>query len=90
MVNHIRIDGGQASLRGMTMKGNNNLLTAEQMAEILQVHLLTVYGYIRRGKIDAVRLGRSYRIIPEDLRLFIESNRISGCQAGLRANDRGS
>ena len=57
------------------MKGNGNLLTPEQVAEILQVHVLTVYGYIRQGKIDAVRLGRSYRVIPEDLTLFIESNR---------------
>ena len=58
------------------MKGNNNLLTPEQVAEILQVHVLTVYGYIRQGKIDAVRLGRNYRIIPEDLAFFIESSRI--------------
>ncbi len=59
------------------MKGNNNLLTPEQVAEILQVHVLTVYGYIRRRKLDAVRLGRSYRIIPEDFELFIESNRVN-------------
>lgn len=57
------------------MKSNNNLLTPEQVAEILQVHVLTIYGYIRRGKLDAVRLGRSYRITPKDLTHFIESNR---------------
>ena len=58
------------------MKGNNNLLTPEQVAGILQVHVLTIYSYIRRGKLDAIRLGRSYRIIPKDLTRFIESNRI--------------
>jgi len=58
------------------VKSNNNLLTPEQVAEILQVHVLTIYSYIRRGKLDAVRLGRSYRIIPKDLTRFIESNRI--------------
>lgn len=58
------------------MKSNNNLLTPEQVAGILQVHVLTVYGYIRRGKLDAVRLGRSYRIIRKDLTRFIESSRI--------------
>ncbi len=63
------------------MKGNNNLLTPEQVAEILQVHVLTIYSYIRRGKLDAVRLGRSYRIIPKDLTRFIESNRIKNQQA---------
>ncbi len=66
------------------MKGNDNLLTPEQVAGILQVHVLTVYGYIRRGKLDAVRLGRSYRIIPKDLTRFIESNRIKKSQQAIR------
>lgn len=66
------------------MKANNNLLTPEQVAGILQVHVLTVYGYIRRGKLEAVRLGRSYRIIPEDLTHFIESNRIKKNQQAIR------
>ncbi|MFC2019857.1 helix-turn-helix domain-containing protein [Chloroflexota bacterium] len=58
---------------------NNVLLTPEQVADILQVHVLTVYGYIRRGRLDAVRLGRNYRIIPHDLALFIDSNRTQRC-----------
>ncbi len=58
------------------MNDNHNLLTPEQVAEILQVHVLTIYGYIRKGKLDAMRLGRNYRIIPEELTRFIESNRI--------------
>jgi len=63
------------------MNSNGNLLTPEQVADILQVHVLTVYSYIRQGKLEAVRLGRSYRILPEDLALFIESNRIKRQQA---------
>jgi excisionase family DNA binding protein len=59
------------------MEVNNNLFTPEQVAEILQVHVLTVYSYIRQGKLDAIRLGRCYRIIPKDLTRFIESSRIN-------------
>jgi excisionase family DNA binding protein len=55
---------------------NNLLLTPEQVAGILQVHILTIYSYIREGKLDAIRLGRSYRITPQDLEQFIEANRI--------------
>lgn len=55
---------------------NKSLLTPEQVAKILQVHVLTVYSYIRRGKLDAIRLGRSYRVISKDLERFIDSNRI--------------
>ena len=63
------------------MKGNSNLLTPEQVARILQVHILTIYSYIRRGKLDAIRLGRNYRITPKDLTCFIESNRTKNHQA---------
>jgi excisionase family DNA binding protein len=55
---------------------SNNLLTPEQVAGILQVHILTIYSYIRQGKLGAIRLGRSYRITQQDLEQFIESNRI--------------
>ncbi len=58
------------------MKDNKKLLTPEEVAEILQIHVFTVYSYIRRGKLGALRLGRSYRISPEDFALFLESNRI--------------
>jgi len=54
---------------------DNNLLTPNQVAEILQMHTLTIYNYIRQGKLDAIRLGRSYRVAPEDLARFIEAHR---------------
>ena len=57
------------------MNSTNKLLTPEQVADILQIHVLTVYSYIRRGKFDAVRLGRTYRIDPEDLAIFVQSSK---------------
>jgi excisionase family DNA binding protein len=59
----------------MSLKTDRSLLTPEQVAEILQVHVLTVYNYIRQGKLSAVRVGRNYRVIPEDLENWIENNR---------------
>ncbi len=67
------------------MKVSDNLLTPEQVAGILKVHILTVYNYIRQGKLDAIRLGRSYRITPKDLTHFIESNRVNG-HGAIRRN----
>jgi excisionase family DNA binding protein len=60
----------------MSTNIKQNLLTPEQVAEILQIHILTVYHYIRQGKLRAIRLGRSYRIAPQDLDLLIENNRV--------------
>ncbi|MFC1847548.1 helix-turn-helix domain-containing protein [Chloroflexota bacterium] len=66
------------------MKVSDSLLTPDQVAGILQVHILTVYSYIRQGKLDAIRLGRSYRIIPEELTRFIELNRFKSLPAKRR------
>jgi excisionase family DNA binding protein len=63
-------------MRDIKKYSNSSLMTPEQVAEILQVHVLTIYSYIKKGRLNAINLGRTYRIIPEDLELFIESNRV--------------
>jgi len=60
------------------MKLEANLFTPEQVSEILQLNVSTVYSYIRQGKLEAICLGRNYRITSNDLILFIDSNRTSG------------
>lgn len=64
------------------MTDKRQLLTPEQVAAILQVHILTVYDYIRGGKLHAVRLGRHYRVLPADLDLFLEERRVKAPTAG--------
>jgi len=44
-------------------------------AERLQVTERTVYGWLRRGSLPALKLGRLWRIRPEDLEDFLESAR---------------
>lgn len=42
-------------------------LTVEEAAKALGRTVLTVYKYIRQGKLPAQRVGRAYRIRPEDV-----------------------
>jgi excisionase family DNA binding protein len=42
-------------------------LSVEQVAERLGLHVRTVRGYIRDGRLKAVRIGKQYRIAPADL-----------------------
>jgi len=51
------------------------VMTPKQVAEYLQVHVLTVYRYIREGKLTASRPGgRFYRIKRESVeRLLAET-----------------
>lgn len=51
-------------------------LTPEDVAEALQLNVLTVYGYIRNKKLSAVRIGRNYRIDRRDFYEFINSNKV--------------
>ncbi len=51
----------------------NEFLTPEEVADILRINVLTVYGYIQKDNLNAVRLGRNYRISREDLASFIKS-----------------
>lgn len=44
--------------------------SAEQVADILGLHVRTVRGYVRDGRLPAVRVGKQYRITEQDLRAF--------------------
>jgi len=48
-----------------------DVMTPEQVADYLQLNKDTVYRYIREGKLAASKLGRNYRILKENLDLFL-------------------
>ncbi|MFN8556541.1 MAG: helix-turn-helix domain-containing protein [Dehalococcoidia bacterium] len=49
-------------------------MTAEEVAEFLQVDTRTVYRLIRRKQLAATRTGRTYRIPRQDLDTFLLTN----------------
>jgi excisionase family DNA binding protein len=46
---------------------SRELYSVEQIAERLGLHVKTVRGYVREGRLKAVRIGKQYRIAREDL-----------------------
>jgi excisionase family DNA binding protein len=46
---------------------SEEMLSVEQVADRLGLHVRTVRGYIRAGRLRAVRIGKQYRITPADL-----------------------
>ncbi len=60
----------------MITRITNEFLIPVEVAKTLRVNVLTIYSYIRRGDLKAIRLGRGYRITPEDLAQFIESRKV--------------
>jgi excisionase family DNA binding protein len=53
------------------MEAVKEIMTAEQVADYLQLNKDTVYRYIREGKLAASKLGRNYRIPRENVDLFL-------------------
>jgi excisionase family DNA binding protein len=49
---------------------SDTLLSVEQVAEILKLHVRTVRGYVRDGRLRATRIGKQYRIALQDLEVF--------------------
>lgn len=44
-----------------------DLYSVEQVADLLNLHVKTVRGYVREGRLKAVRIGKQYRISGDDL-----------------------
>jgi len=55
---------------------NDTFLTVREVAKILRISTLTVYEYIKRGELSALRIGRYYRIDKSDLNSFISNHKI--------------
>lgn len=53
---------------------NNEFLTVEQVAKTLQVHWQTILNYIKNGKLEALKLGKGYRISQKAISEFVKKN----------------
>jgi excisionase family DNA binding protein len=51
----------------MDMNKEPQFYSLEQVAERLGLHVRTVRGYVRGGSLNAVRIGKQYRVTREDL-----------------------
>ena len=47
--------------------------TPEQIAQLLQVNVVTVHRWLRDGKLKSVKLGRLWRVSARNLEEFVHS-----------------
>ena len=64
------------------------LYTCVEVAQRYGVEVRTVWEWIRRRKLGAIKLGKEYRISTEDLRWFEESRRVAPCTHGTTKQDQ--
>ncbi|MGQ0549625.1 MAG: helix-turn-helix domain-containing protein [Armatimonadota bacterium] len=63
-------------------------MTVDQVAAYLQLNRLTVYRYVREGKIPAAKIGKVYRILRADVDRFLEAQKVGGPRAPERGHRR--
>jgi len=56
------------------MNKKEQFYTAEELAEILKLNIITIYRYIRKKKLKAYKFGKEYRIDKKTFNNFINKN----------------
>lgn len=56
--------------KGRSREGKGVLYSIDQVAEMLNLHVKTVRGYVHDGRLRGTKVGRQYRISAEDLADF--------------------
>ncbi len=46
---------------------------AEDLAELLEVNIMTIYRYIKAGRLKAYKIGREFRIDKSEFNRFLNS-----------------
>ena len=52
---------------------NKEFYKAEELAEKLEVNIMTIYRYIKAGRLKAYKIGKEFRIDKEEFNSFLEN-----------------
>lgn len=55
---------------------NEEFYSIKEVAELLKVAYLTVYRWIRAGKLTAFQVGKQYRVNKIDYEAFVKINKV--------------
>ena len=47
--------------------------TAQDLSKVLQVNIMTIYRYLKAGKLKAYKIGKEYRIDKNEFSIFLEN-----------------
>ena len=56
------------------MTQSKEVLTVRDVARFLDVHPMTIYKYVKEGKIPAFKIGANWRIRRDSMRKWIDAN----------------
>lgn len=57
------------------MNTNKDFYKAEELAETLDVNIMTIYRYIKAGKLEAHKIGKEFRISRQAFERFLHNSK---------------
>lgn len=57
------------------MTNEKEFYRAEDLADVLDVNIMTIYRYIKNGRLKAYKIGKEFRIEKEEFKSFLEKCR---------------
>ncbi len=54
---------------------NKEFYTAQELADKLRVNIMTIYRYIKSGKIKAYKIGKEFRIDKNEFNKFLSKSK---------------
>jgi len=51
------------------------MYSCEEISERYRVQIITVWDWIRKKKLPAIKIGREYRVTEDDLKIFEDERR---------------
>lgn len=57
-------------------KDEKEFYTAQELADKLGVNVMTIYRYIKAGKLNAYKIGKEFRIEKKEFEKFLENSQI--------------
>ena len=58
------------------MAKQQEFYTAEELADLLKVNIMTIYRYIKANKLSAYKFGKEFRIEKSEFDKFLAKNKI--------------
>ena len=60
----------------MVMKKQKDFYTAEELANMLSLNVMTIYRYIKAGRLRAYKIGKEFRIDGEEFNKFLDKAKV--------------
>ncbi len=59
----------------MKNKNNKEFYIAQELADKLRVNIMTIYRYIKAGKLKAYKIGKEFRIEKKEFQRFLDKTK---------------